>query len=131
MINKIRESRRHILVVDDDARFRASMVFRLEEIYNASVVEADTGLTALDAVLEGRAFDLILMDIAMPGMNGIEACKAMRARGITSRIALMSAYYDAEKRANARDLGVSQLDKPPDPDALEIILLECGEEKPE
>ncbi len=131
MIDKIRQTRRHILVVDDDDGFRRSLVFRLEELYNANVVEADTGRAALDVVLAGCAFDLIIMDIAMPVMDGIEACKAMRAQGITSRIALMSAYYDAEKRASARDLGVSQLDKPPASDALEIILLECGEEKTE
>lgn len=127
----IKQRRLRILVVDDDDSFRGSMAFKLEDVYRASVVEADTGQTALNLVDARGTFDLILIDIMMPGMDGIQTSEALRARGVTTRIVLMSAYYDADKRARAQALGLTPLAKPVDADALEAILLECGEGKTE
>jgi two-component system, chemotaxis family, chemotaxis protein CheY len=130
VVSRIRQKRCRILVVDDEDTFRASLIFKLRSLYGATVEDAETGLGALDSVSANRTFDLILMDIAMPGMSGFEACKAIRDRGIQTQIALMSAYYDAENRAKAHALGITLLNKPLDHDALERILLECGGGEP-
>jgi len=125
----IRLKRPRILIVDNEDRFRRSLAFKLQARYNAVVEEAETGAEALDKAEENRGLDLILMDISMPVMSGLEACKKLRGRGIDMPIVLMSAYYE-ENQAQAKALGVTLLNKPLDRDALEKILLECGGEKP-
>jgi CheY-like chemotaxis protein len=112
-----------ILVVDDEDNFRRSLVFRLQQVYDATVEEAETGPIALQKVREGRGYDLILMDVSMPQTTGITVCQEMRAQGVDARIVLMSAH--AENRAKAQDLGLPFLNKPLRKDALEKILLAC------
>lgn len=111
-----------ILVVDDNYIFRHALKAQLQVVYEATVVEAAGALRALE-LADGEYFDLILMDVAMPGMDGIEACAAMRKRGIRSPIILMSAFPDY-RNASAQ-LGVTLLRKPLDQDALRRVLLDC------
>jgi two-component system chemotaxis response regulator CheY len=122
--SRLREKRRRVLVVDDEDLFREGLAFKLRNLYNANVEEAETGLIALDKVSAGRAFDLILMDVSMPDIGGDEACKEMRARGVDAPIVLMSAY--GENRVLAQALGVPFLDKPFDEAILAQIFLRCG-----
>jgi len=65
-----------ILVVEDAADSRAIMAAMLREL-GATVDEAEDGLQAVSAA-EGRRFDLILMDVAMPGIDGFEATRRIR-----------------------------------------------------
>lgn len=52
------------------------------------------------AAASGGAYDLILMDLRMPGMTGVEAAKALRAKGVTAPIAALTAdAFDEDKRA--------------------------------
>jgi signal transduction histidine kinase/ActR/RegA family two-component response regulator len=60
-----------ILVVDDDADVRNLAVSCLETL-GYQVVQADGGKTAIDFVASGTAVDLVLVDVAMPGINGVE-----------------------------------------------------------
>ncbi|HVT19226.1 MAG TPA: response regulator [Thermoanaerobaculia bacterium] len=123
-ISKIRRQHCRVLVVDDEDEFRRAFVFRLRHQYHADVDDAEEALAALTKVSDGDAFDLILMDVSMPGIDGFEACKAMRARGVGIRIVLMSAHE--ENRAKAKGLGLQFLDKPLNDRSLEEILLACG-----
>lgn len=66
-----------ILIVDDYADIRTMMKV-LIEMAGYKVLEAHDGYAALEAARENRP-DLILMDIAMPGMNGITAAQQIRA----------------------------------------------------
>lgn len=91
-----------------------------------SVTEVTTGHDAVQAVLEG-GFDLLLTDIHMPGMDGVEAARAIRAgearlgKARTPIVALTADALEGGKRA-CRDAGMDGfLTKPVDPAALEEI----------
>jgi len=65
-----------ILVVDDAASIRQTLAFSLEDSgYN--VIEACDGLDALDK-LDGQVIDLIISDVNMPNMNGVEFLKKVK-----------------------------------------------------
>ncbi len=93
-----------------------------------SVTEVTTGNDAVKAMLEGR-FDLLLTDIHMPGMDGIEAARAIRAgearsgRARTPIVALTADALEAGKRA-CKEAGMDGfLTKPVDPAELEEMFL--------
>jgi two-component system KDP operon response regulator KdpE len=83
-----------VLVVDDEPALRK--VIRASLAANGFVVEeAGTGGEAIGAV-QRRAFDLVLLDVNMPGMSGVETCRQIRA--IASRIGIiMVTVRDAEE----------------------------------
>jgi two-component system, NarL family, response regulator NreC len=85
-----------ILVVDDHAILREGIRALLALQADLEVVgEASDGQLALEAV-EKLDPDVVLMDIAMPGLGGIEAALEMRKRGKRARILILSQYDDRE-----------------------------------
>src|SRR6476646_9073585 len=68
---------RRILVVDDLADNRTILLRRFER-QGFEVVEADSGLAALE-LIETTEFDLVLLDVMMPGIDGVETLKRIRA----------------------------------------------------
>ncbi|MHC2086317.1 hybrid sensor histidine kinase/response regulator [Methylobacterium sp. CM6244] len=80
---------RVVLVADDDAAHRALMREVLEPL-GLVVLESPDGPHCLNLAMERRP-DIILLDIAMPGMSGWAVAKALRDAGLSSRIAIMSA----------------------------------------
>ena len=71
------QSNPHILIVDDNATNRV-VAQALCEMFGCTSETAEDGVDALEAV-QDRPFDLILMDIKMPRMDGVQATKAIRA----------------------------------------------------
>lgn len=69
---------RTILVVDDDPHIRQLLVFALAKA-GLDTIEAEDGEAALMAV-ESHGADLVVLDINMPRMDGIEVCRRLRAR---------------------------------------------------
>jgi len=67
---------RRVLVVDDDRDIRELLAHKLS-LAGFEVVTVDEGAAALDAV-EAEPFDLILLDVAMPGISGIDVCRQLR-----------------------------------------------------
>lgn len=62
-----------VFVVDDHALFRRGLALMLREIFDdLSVVEAGSADEAIEIVMDDRAFDLVLLDLVMPGMNGYD-----------------------------------------------------------
>jgi CheY-like chemotaxis protein len=82
-------ARRTVLVADDDSAHRALMRAILEP-QGIAVREAGSGAECLAMVAQGGV-DLVLLDIAMPGMSGWAAAAALRQAGHTGPIAMMSA----------------------------------------
>ena len=79
-----------ILVVDDDTAHR-TMLKTLLSGWGYDIEEADDGLTAIEKV-EEQAYDLILMDIRMVQVSGIEALKEIKIINPAIPIIIMTAY---------------------------------------
>jgi len=81
--------KRRILVVEDDRTLRQALVFNLEgEGYEAR--SAVDGEQALAAARDG-GLDLILLDLMLPGMSGMEVLRTMRGDGIDTPVVILSA----------------------------------------
>lgn len=92
---------RRILVVDDDAGNRETLT-ELLGLSGHDVVAAESGKAAL-ATFESseRAFDVALVDLAMPDMNGVELARLLRARDPALRIALVTGWEPSSIDADA------------------------------
>ena len=98
---------RRALVVDDDR----AMVRTLTDVLRLngwSVTPAFDGREAV-AAAQGTSFDVVLMDVKMPGLNGVEAFKAMKTAHPHLRVILMTAYAAHELIAEAEREGVMQV----------------------
>jgi CheY-like chemotaxis protein len=125
-IEAIRRHSLRILIVDDHDVFRRSFAARLISFYRAEVVEVASGYDALHVAV-AQVFHLILIDIVMPGMDGIATVEALRGVGVGTPIVLMSADYSADQRAAAAALGLVVIVKPIESAQLEQVLLtHCG-----
>lgn len=82
-----------ILVVDDDKLVRRFMAESLRSL-GYEVIDAAEGTEAL-AALDGRRFDLLLADFAMPGMNGAEVAKAAHLKQPELPVLIVSGYADS------------------------------------
>jgi nitrogen regulation protein NR(I) len=91
-----------ILIVDDDKSIRYSLKRMLEQKY--SVLTAQNGEEALDRVKESSP-DLILMDIRMPGRNGIDVLKEIKSLDPKSLVIIMTAYGTTETAIEAMKYG--------------------------
>jgi DNA-binding NarL/FixJ family response regulator len=86
------ESPIRVLIADDQALLRGSLRVLIEAEPDLIVVgEADTGAEALDLVLAERP-DVVLMDIRMPGMDGIEATRKITAQQHAPRILVLTTF---------------------------------------
>lgn len=94
-----------ILLVDDHALFRSGMRHILEEAGEMEVVgEADSGETALEKVRE-RQPDVVLMDIHMPGIGGIEATRRIHRLAPEVRVIAVTALDDEPFPSQLLDAG--------------------------
>lgn len=111
-----------ILIVEDTRLMRDSLVDVLTELGH-EVVTAENGAEAVDMIAAGQAFDLIITDIIMPEMDGIEAIMEVQTISPeTPIIAISGGSARLEKAAGldtAKRLGaVAVLEKPFEIDAL-------------
>lgn len=77
-----------ILVVEDSPAVRLSVVAYLESI-GLEIVEAENGRLALDALVQ-QSFDLVITDVLMPEVDGVELIKAIRANHPGTKVLAMS-----------------------------------------
>jgi DNA-binding response OmpR family regulator len=107
-----------ILIVDDEDHIRAMMRLTLEAAGH-SVEEASDGPAGLAAFGDGQAWDVVLLDQKMPGVEGTEVLREMRQRKPGAVVILVTAYASIDLVIEAMHLGATDfLRKPMTPDAL-------------
>lgn len=110
-----------ILVVDDDSAHR-TMLRTLLSGWGYRVEEADDGATAIAAV-EQTPFDLVLMDIRMVTVSGIEALDGIKERNPAIPVVMMTAYSSVETAVDALKKGAyDYLTKPFDFEKLKVTI---------
>jgi two-component system, response regulator PdtaR len=85
-----------VLIADDDRLIRAMVTDLLAGLGHA-VVEAANGAEALEACAR-EAPDLLILDLLMPRLSGLDALHALRARGVRAPVVLLTAISDASVR---------------------------------
>jgi len=95
-----------LLLVDDDAHIR-QLLSEIGSREGFEVLEAADGAAALE-MLHRRHMDLVLLDLHMPRVNGLEVLRAVRASGTSSQIALMSGAASVEDAVEAIKLGATE-----------------------
>lgn len=102
---------RHILIVDDEAAMR-----QLVRIYLAhagfSVSEAKDGVSCMEE-LSARVYDMVILDMMMPGMDGVEVCRRIRERLPEMPVLMLTARDEVESRVKGLTAGADDyLTKP-------------------
>jgi two-component system response regulator HydG len=114
-------NRKTILVVDDDDAHR-TMLRTLVGGWGYDIVEANDGSSAIEKVQE-RPFDLILMDIRMLKVSGLEALERIKAFNPAIPVTIMTAYSSVETAVEALKKGAyDYLTKPLDFDKLRLTI---------
>ncbi|MDI6878148.1 MAG: response regulator [Desulfitobacteriaceae bacterium] len=93
-----------ILVVDDQLGVRRL----LYETFRENQHDVKIAANGMEALELAKTFnpDLILMDMKMPGMSGIETLRQMRAMNLMTQVILMTAYGDLHNMTQAEELGI-------------------------
>jgi DNA-binding response OmpR family regulator len=107
-----------VLVAEDDDALRAMMASRLRG-EGCEVIEACNGDQAFEMIAEIEdgaaqfdALDLVIVDVRMPGLSGLEVLDLLRAGRDATPVLVVTAYPEPELRAEVRRLGAHLLAKP-------------------
>lgn len=92
-----------VLVVDDEEDFLETIVKRLRD-RNLEVSGALSGEAAL-ALMEAQDFDVVVLDVRMPGMDGIEALKEMKKRKPLTEVIMLTGHASVESGIQGMQLG--------------------------
>lgn len=101
----------HLLLIEDERKVASFVARSLRE--SAHTVDvADTGEKGLDLAAR-MSYDAILLDLRLPGMNGIQVCKELRESGIEAPVLMLTARSLVEQRVEGLDAGADDyLTKP-------------------
>jgi DNA-binding response OmpR family regulator len=94
----------HILIVDDEANIRLTLSALLED-EGYAVTTAASGEAAL-AVLDTQPFDLLLVDLRLPGIDGMQVVAGARERGIDSAVIVLTGHGSVETAVEGMHQGV-------------------------
>jgi CheY-like chemotaxis protein len=115
------------VLLAEDNPINAMLARALLEREGCLVERVSTGPEAVEAA-RAHAFDLILMDLRMPGLDGIGATRALRAQGVTTPISALTADAFEEDRQACLAAGMDGfLSKPLDPQALRALLVNLSQ----
>lgn len=92
-----------VLVVDDEEEFREMMVKRLNK-KGLVALAADSGQAALDH-LEAKRIDVVLLDVKMPGMDGIETLRQIRVLKPLVEVVLLTGHASVDSGIEGMKLG--------------------------
>ena len=118
----------HLLIVDDNRVERMKLTRMLESEGNTISV-ANDGYQALE-ILRERTFDLVLLDVVMPGMDGFQVLQAMKAESAMPRtpVIMISAMDESDISAKCASLGAEDyISKSSDPELFKARITSCLE----
>ena len=111
-----------VLVVDDDPTQRRLIQAVLERD-GFAVTHAEGGAQAIDGMIAGKAADVVLLDLNMPGMSGMETLAEMRARGLTPPVIVVTATGGIDTVVKAMQAGaVDFFVKPASPERIIVSI---------
>ena len=106
-----------VLVVDDEANIRQAIRAVLRAEFDVTTVES--GNKAIEKIRQGMDFDVVSLDLQMPGMSGIETLKEIKQHSPFTEVLLLTAHSDIESAKEALKLGAyDYIDKPFQKDEL-------------
>jgi DNA-binding NtrC family response regulator len=106
-----------VLVVDDEEDFLETIVNRLRR-REVNVDGVESGIKALE-LLQEREFDVVILDVKMPGMDGLEALREMKARRPLMEVIMLTGHGSVESGIQGMRLGAfDYVMKPADIDDL-------------
>ncbi|MBK7649791.1 MAG: response regulator transcription factor [Flammeovirgaceae bacterium] len=100
-----------ILIAEDDVNISADLKLRLQE--EGFLTEAVYDGLLAEKMIVRNAYDCIVLDINMPGKNGLEVCKSIRSHGVNTPILFLTAFDEAEDKVTGFESGADDyLTKP-------------------
>jgi DNA-binding NtrC family response regulator len=118
-----------ILLVDDDRAFRVSTAALLRQDGHEVALAAD-GREAVEMLRDAR-FDLLLLDLRMPGTDGLGIIEALRAWGDGTPVMMLSGYGTVDAAVQSLHMGADDfLTKPVEPDVLSTRVASLLERRP-
>jgi len=99
-------SKPSVLLADDHALVRAGIRSILEKEFDI-VGEVEDGIELVQAAIKLQHLDVIVVDISMPNLNGLEAIKLLQKRGVQAKIIVLTMHAGVDFAVQALRLGVS------------------------
>ena len=96
-----------VLAVEDNPFNRGLLVKMLKNLDVQDIFLAENGQEALDALAQGKTFDIVLMDIQMPVMDGLEATRKIRAMGLDVPIIALTAHALESDQRKSLEAGMN------------------------
>ena len=115
-----------VLVADDSKLSRRSVIRSLPEELDYDITEATNGQEAIDS-LSQQGFALLLLDLTMPGVDGVGVLEYLQDKQDKPNVIVLSADFQPEKQKIVMALGAKRfLRKPLDKEELAMTLFELG-----
>lgn len=112
--------KKRVLLIDDDPRVRASLKMVLDPIYD--ILQASDGHEGIDVFRKDDP-DLILLDVILPGTDGLAVLQALRMENKTTPVIMLTGTKSVKTAVDAMKLGAADyLSKPFDVDELRIVI---------
>mgnify|MGYP001402621636 CR=1 FL=1 len=96
-----------VLAAEDNAFNRGLLVKMLRNLGIGDITLVENGQQAVDALAAGQAFDIVLMDIQMPVLDGLEAARRIRSMGLDVPIIALTAHALESDQIKSREAGMS------------------------
>ncbi len=120
-----------VLYVEDEKEIRKSTIHLLENYFeNIDVAEdGSKGLEYYKESLKKKPYDIVISDITMPNLNGVDMIEKIRALKNDQTVAFLSAHHDKEYLLEASKIGVDHfILKPINLDAFSKVLYDCAKQ---
>ena len=117
-----------VLVADDEPNILRAMYLVLKSKFDVTIVES--GDKAIEKIKQGMDFDVVSLDLQMPGLSGIESLKAVKQLSPSTEVLIVTAHSDVESAKGALKLGAyDYIDKPFNNDELVAAICKGAERR--